>query len=173
MTTCDHGKLTTCDHGKLTTQTVGREKLLESERRVSRAVAMAQVQTMATDRISGPMQEQIKHLLEAGHSIRKVAQALGVSRQVVRKFGRDETRIENEMVAQVVSLPIMMESAKWAHPIWYLKYYLGVLPLVVTRLHSRWCSGPGLHSTAPSALRRSLRDRLRLRGRHLASYARF
>src|SRR5690606_41808774 len=81
---------------------------------------MAQVQTRATDRISGPMQEQIKHLLEAGHSIRKVAQALGVSRQVVRKFGRDETRIEDEIVAQVVSLPIKMESAKWAHPIDWL-----------------------------------------------------
>lgn len=43
---------------------------------------------MAQERISGPMQEQIKKLLTEGHSIRKVSLALGVSRQTVRKFGR-------------------------------------------------------------------------------------
>lgn len=35
------------------------------------------------------MQEQIKRLLDEGHSIRNVARALGVSRQTVRKFGRE------------------------------------------------------------------------------------
>lgn len=41
---------------------------------------------MARGRISLPMQEQIKKLLDDGHSIRKVAQALHVSRQTVRKL---------------------------------------------------------------------------------------
>ena len=41
---------------------------------------------MATERISSRMQSQIRILLKEGRSIRKVAQALGISRQSVRKF---------------------------------------------------------------------------------------
>src|SRR5689334_23486958 len=48
---------------------------------------MALVPAMAKDRKSARMQEQIKVLLSQGLSIRKVALALGVSRQTVRKFG--------------------------------------------------------------------------------------
>ena len=51
---------------------------------------------MAQERISGPMQEQIEKLLTEGHSIRKVSQALGVSRQTVRKFGRDRRERDHE-----------------------------------------------------------------------------
>jgi len=51
---------------------------------------------MAQERISEPMQEQIKKLLAEGHSIRKVSQALGVSRQTVRKFGRGRREKEHE-----------------------------------------------------------------------------
>jgi transposase len=48
---------------------------------------MALVPAMARDRKSARMQEQIRVLLGQGLSIRKVALALGVSRQTVRKFG--------------------------------------------------------------------------------------
>lgn len=41
---------------------------------------------MARDRISSRMKSQIRSLLKDGHSIRKVAQALGISRQSVRKY---------------------------------------------------------------------------------------
>ncbi|MET0791827.1 MAG: helix-turn-helix domain-containing protein [Polyangiaceae bacterium] len=44
---------------------------------------------MARDRKTARMQEQIKVLLSQGLSIRKVALALGISRQTVRKFGMD------------------------------------------------------------------------------------
>lgn len=42
------------------------------------------------------MQEQIKKLLAEGHSIRKVSLALGVSRQTVRKFGRQRWKRAHE-----------------------------------------------------------------------------
>jgi transposase len=48
---------------------------------------MALVPAMARDRKTARMQEQIKVLLSQGLSIRKVALALGISRQTVRKFG--------------------------------------------------------------------------------------
>ena len=48
---------------------------------------MALVPAMARDRKTARMQEQIKVLLGQGLSIRKVALALGISRQSVRKFG--------------------------------------------------------------------------------------
>jgi transposase len=48
---------------------------------------MALVPAMARDRKTARMQEQIRLLLSQGLSIRKVALALGVSRQTVRKFG--------------------------------------------------------------------------------------
>jgi transposase len=48
---------------------------------------MAVVPAMARDRKTAQMQEQIRVLLSQGLSIRKVALALGVSRQTVRKFG--------------------------------------------------------------------------------------
>lgn len=50
---------------------------------------MAVVPAMARDRKSARMQEQIRVLLSQGLSIRKVALALGVSRQTVRKFGTE------------------------------------------------------------------------------------
>jgi transposase len=50
---------------------------------------MALVPAMARDRKSARMKEQIRVLLSQGLSIRKVALALGVSRQTVRKFGSD------------------------------------------------------------------------------------
>ena len=52
---------------------------------------MALVPAMARDRKTARMQEQIKVLLSQGLSIRKVALALGISRQSVRKFGTAET----------------------------------------------------------------------------------
>ncbi|MEI9947708.1 MAG: helix-turn-helix domain-containing protein [Pseudomonadota bacterium] len=51
---------------------------------------MALVPAMARDRKTARMQEQIKVLLNQGLSIRKVALALGISRQTVRKFGMDQ-----------------------------------------------------------------------------------
>jgi transposase len=51
---------------------------------------MALVPAMARDRKTARMQEQIKVLLGQGLSIRKVALALGISRQSVRKFGTDQ-----------------------------------------------------------------------------------
>ena len=51
---------------------------------------MALVPAMARDRKTARMQEQIKVLLSQGLSIRKVALALGISRQTVRKFGMDQ-----------------------------------------------------------------------------------
>ena len=48
---------------------------------------MALVPAMARDRKTARMQEQIRVLLGQGLSIRKVALALGISRQTVRKFG--------------------------------------------------------------------------------------
>lgn len=45
---------------------------------------------MARDRKSARMQDQIKTLLSQGLSIRKVALALNVSRQTVRKYGEDD-----------------------------------------------------------------------------------
>ena len=53
---------------------------------------MALVPAMARDRKTARMQEQIKVLLSQGLSIRKVALALGISRQTVRKFGSDRRR---------------------------------------------------------------------------------
>jgi transposase len=47
---------------------------------------MAKVPAMARDRKTPRMQQQIKLLLSQGHSVRKVALALGVSRQTVRKY---------------------------------------------------------------------------------------
>lgn len=47
------------------------------------------------------MQEQIKKLLAEGHSIRKVSQALGVSRQTVRKFGRERREREPQPMQDV------------------------------------------------------------------------
>ena len=46
---------------------------------------MAVVPAMARDRKTARMQEQIKVLLSQGLSIRKVALALGISRQTVRR----------------------------------------------------------------------------------------
>lgn len=57
---------------------------------------------MAQKRISGPMQEQIKKLLAEGHSIRKVSQALGVSRQTIRKFGRERGEREHQPMQGVM-----------------------------------------------------------------------
>jgi transposase len=56
---------------------------------------MAVVPVMARDRKSASMQKQIQVLLSQGLSIRKVALALGISRQSVRKFGAaPETLVE-------------------------------------------------------------------------------
>jgi transposase len=48
------------------------------------------------------MQEQIKLLLSQGYSIRKVALALGVSRQTIRKFGQDRPAASAETVQSTV-----------------------------------------------------------------------
>lgn len=48
------------------------------------------------------MQEQIKKLLAEGHSIRKVSQALGVSRQTIRKFGRERGEREHQPMQGVM-----------------------------------------------------------------------
>ncbi|HWA72269.1 MAG TPA: IS21 family transposase [Polyangiaceae bacterium] len=56
---------------------------------------------MARDRKTARMQEQIKVLLGQGLSIRKVALALGISRQSVRKFGATQPAEAN--VADAVS----------------------------------------------------------------------
>src|SRR5690606_802280 len=77
---------------------------------------------MAQERISGPMQEQIKKLLAEGHSIRKVSEALGVSRQTVRKFGRQRREQErqpqqSETVALASPDADMKEPAPWEQAI--------------------------------------------------------
>src|SRR6478609_2505817 len=59
-------------------------------RRAQDLLGMALVPAMARDRKTARMQEQIKVLLSQGLSIRKVALALGISRQTVRKFGMDQ-----------------------------------------------------------------------------------
>lgn len=72
---------------------------------------------MATERISSLMQSQIRSLLSQGHSIRKVAHALGISRQSVRKYAIEaitqpvvtaEVAIEASTVASEV--PSMLQS---------------------------------------------------------------
>lgn len=77
---------------------------------------------MAQERISGPMQEQIKKLLAEGHSIRKVSEALGVSRQTVRKFGRKRGGQEQQppqsvSLAQVSPEGDTKELAPWEQAI--------------------------------------------------------
>lgn len=63
---------------------------------------MAVVSTMGSERKSARMQDQIKLLLDQGLSIRKVALALSVSRQTVRKFGdsQETDDIESEFRAE-------------------------------------------------------------------------
>ena len=62
---------------------------------------MAVVPVMARDRKSENMQKQIQVLLSQGLSIRKVAHALGVSRQTVRKFGGEgSSDAQGESIAQ-------------------------------------------------------------------------
>src|SRR6478735_4782324 len=58
-------------------------------RRAQDLLGMALVPAMARDRKTARMKEQIRVLLSQGLSIRKVALALGVSRQTVRKFGNE------------------------------------------------------------------------------------
>ena len=53
---------------------------------------MALVPTMARDRKTARTQDQIRVLLSQGLSIRKVALALGISRQSVRKFGTEQPK---------------------------------------------------------------------------------
>jgi transposase len=77
---------------------------------------------MAQERISGPMQEQIKKLLAEGHSIRKVSHALGVARQTVRKFGRQRGEPEHEPKKDVSAAigsrhPDTEGVAAWEHAI--------------------------------------------------------
>ena len=49
---------------------------------------------MARDRVSEQMQTQIRILMAEGMSIRKVARALGVSRQTVRRYAMDGVKGE-------------------------------------------------------------------------------
>lgn len=61
------------------------------------------------------MQEQVRRLLEEGHSIRNVARALGVSRQTVRKFGREAPQPVDDQ-GEPVDTP--RDARVTAHPVW-------------------------------------------------------
>ena len=63
---------------------------------------------MARDRVSGQMQTQIKVLMAEGMSIRKVARALGVSRQTVRRYAMEGTK---EAEAKPVEGSVKWDSA--------------------------------------------------------------
>jgi len=76
----------------------------------NRAVAMVPV--MARDRKSASMQKQIQVLLSQGLSIRKVAHALGVSRQTVRKFGAEAT-VEREALPPAHQTPTWDSAIDW------------------------------------------------------------
>jgi transposase len=70
---------------------------------------MAVVPVMARDRKTASMQKQIQVLLSQGLSIRKVAHALGVSRQTVRKFGAEAAADSEEQPA--AQLPATWDAA--------------------------------------------------------------
>jgi transposase len=74
---------------------------------------MALVPAMARDRKSAQMQEQIKVLLSQGLSIRKVALALGVSRQTVRKFG-SEPAVDAGAAEAPASPPAWHAAVDWS-----------------------------------------------------------
>lgn len=74
--------------------------------------AVAVVPVMARDRKSANMQKQIQVLLSQGLSIRKVAHALGVSRQTVRKFGA-EPNTESEAQPAVHLAPTWDSAINW------------------------------------------------------------
>ena len=95
---------------------------------------------METDRISGPMREQIKHLLENGHSIRKVAQALGVSRQTVRKFGRERAEAKPpEEGAEDVVVADSLPGAVWAQAIDWQAVRAAVSGgATIKQVHAEW-----------------------------------
>ncbi|HWA73966.1 MAG TPA: IS21 family transposase [Polyangiaceae bacterium] len=67
---------------------------------------------MARDRKTARMQEQIRVLLSQGLSIRKVALALGISRQTVRKFGTGQAT--DVGAADVTSAPAWDAAIDWA-----------------------------------------------------------
>jgi len=73
---------------------------------------MAVVPAMARDRKTARMQEQIKVLLSQGLSIRKVALALGISRQTVRKFGQDHPA-EATVAGAAASQPAWDAAIDW------------------------------------------------------------
>lgn len=69
---------------------------------------------MATERISSRMQSQIRSLLSQGHSIRKVARALGISRQSVRKYALEcKTQAEAAKVGQQAGVPSTEPTSAW------------------------------------------------------------
>lgn len=74
--------------------------------------AVAVVPVMARDRKSASMQKQIQILLSQGLSIRKVAHALGISRQTVRKFGA-EPNADSEVQPAVHLAPTWDSSINW------------------------------------------------------------
>src|SRR5690348_2087721 len=74
---------------------------------------MALVPAMARDRKSARMQEQIRVLLSQGLSIRKVALALGVSRQTVRKFG-SEPEVAIGVVEAAAKPPEWHSAVDWS-----------------------------------------------------------
>lgn len=69
---------------------------------------------MAKERISERMQSQIKVLKAQGASIRKMARALGISRQSVRKFAREEEGKKEPTVQQPTEKTAWFEQIDWA-----------------------------------------------------------
>jgi transposase len=73
---------------------------------------------MARERKSAQMQEQIRVLLRQGHSIRKVALALGISRQTVRRFSvTPEETGGGDLGTPAAQQPAPPSSVEWDHAI--------------------------------------------------------
>lgn len=91
---------------------------------------------MATERISSRMQTQIRSLLSQGHSIRKVARALGISRQSVRKYALEHK-------AQAVAAEVEEASAPPTEPAsaWQRIAEANAKGVTVKQLHAEHASG--------------------------------